>query len=237
MQRKFQAIYDLIAREIQAEKMEAGQLLPSENELTERFETSRETVRKALQLLSQNGYIQKLQGKGSVVLEQNKLPLPVSGLTSFKELARSMSQTVETQVLALKQKLAEGYIQEVLQCEKGTPVWELHRLRKLDGEAVIYDKDLLLAACAPALTEAIARDSIYDYLEQDVGLSISYARKEVVVEEAGSADAEVMDMGGYQQLAVVRSAVYLEDTTLFQYTESKHRPDKFRFVDFARRTK
>jgi GntR family transcriptional regulator, trehalose operon transcriptional repressor len=237
MQRKFQTIYDVIVREIQAEKMEAGQLLPSEHELTERFETSRETVRKALQLLSQHGYIQKLQGKGSVVLEQNKLALPVSGLTSFKELARSMSQTVETEVLALEQKLAEGYIQEVLQCEKGTLVWELHRLRKLDGEVVIYDKDLLLAACAPALTEAIARDSIYDYLEQEVGLSISYARKEVVVEGAESADTAVMDMEGYQQLAVVRSAVYLEDTTLFQFTESKHRPDKFRFVDFARRTK
>ena len=29
--------------------------------------------------------------------------------------------------------------------------------------------------------------------------------------------------------------VYLEDTSLFQYTESRHRPDKFQFVDFARR--
>ena len=27
------------------------------------------------------------------------------------------------------------------------------------------------------------------------------------------------------------SYTYLEDATLFQYTESKHRPDKFRFVD------
>lgn len=28
---------------------------------------------------------------------------------------------------------------------------------------------------------------------------------------------------------------YLDDTTLFQYTESRHRPDKFKFVNFARR--
>ncbi len=85
MEKKFQEIYDLLAKEIQTEKIKAGQLLPSENELTERFTTSRETVRKALQLLSQNGYIQKLQGNESVVLEQDKLPLPVSGLTSFKD--------------------------------------------------------------------------------------------------------------------------------------------------------
>ncbi|PAE15544.1 trehalose operon repressor [Virgibacillus sp. 7505] len=237
MEKKFQTIYDLLAREIQTEKIKAGQLLPSENELTERFATSRETVRKALQLLSQNGYIQKLQGKGSVVLEQDKLPLPVSGLTSFKELARSMSQKVETYVSSLSSKEASGITQQLLQCEKGAPVWELHRLRKLDGEGVIYDKDLLLKEIAPGLTEEIAADSIYDYLEQDLGLSISYAKKEVVVEEAQAEDKAIMDLGSYQQLVVVRSAVYLEDTTLFQYTESKHRPDKFRFVDFARRTK
>ncbi|MFP7495108.1 trehalose operon repressor [Terribacillus saccharophilus] len=237
MQKKFQAIYDVLAKEIQAEKIKAGQLLPSENELTERFETSRETVRKALQLLSQNGYIQKLQGKGSVVLEQDKLPLPVSGLTSFKELARSMSQHVETRVISLSGKKANDFDQRMLQCATGASVWELHRLRKIDGEAVIYDKDLLLKDLAPGLTETIAADSIYDYLEQDMGLSISYARKEVVVEEADAKDKEILDMGSYQQLVVVRSAVYLEDTTLFQYTESKHRPDKFRFVDFARRTK
>ncbi|PAF18365.1 trehalose operon repressor [Terribacillus saccharophilus] len=237
MEKKFQAIYDLLAKEIQTEKIKAGKLLPSENELTERFATSRETVRKALQLLSQNGYIQKLQGKGSVVLEQDKLPLPVSGLTSFKELSRSMSHKVETCVTSLSCKKAHGFIQQVLQCEEGAPVWELHRLRKLDGEAVIYDKDFLLEELAPGLTEEIAGDSIYDYLEQELGLSISYAKKEVVVEEAQAEDKAIMDLGSYQQLVVVRSAVYLEDTTLFQYTESKHRPDKFRFVDFARRTK
>ncbi|MFR5172363.1 MAG: trehalose operon repressor, partial [Clostridium paraputrificum] len=34
---------------------------------------------------------------------------------------------------------------------------------------------------------------------------------------------------------VIRSEVYLEDTRLFQYHESRHRVDKFKFVDFARR--
>ncbi|XLG13386.1 Trehalose operon transcriptional repressor [Bacillus velezensis] len=38
-------------------------------------------------------------------------------------------------------------------------------------------------------------------------------------------------------MAVVKNRVFLEDTSLFQYTESRHRLDKFRFVDFARREK
>jgi GntR family transcriptional regulator, trehalose operon transcriptional repressor len=38
-------------------------------------------------------------------------------------------------------------------------------------------------------------------------------------------------------VVVIRSQVYLDDANLFQFTESRHRPDKFRFVDFARRVK
>ena len=49
------------------EKIEAGELafnslLPSEHELKDHYNTSRETIRKALNLLSQNGYIQKIFG-------------------------------------------------------------------------------------------------------------------------------------------------------------------------------
>lgn len=43
-------------------------------------------------------------------------------------------------------------------------------------------------------------------------------------------------MDGFDLLVCVKSYTYLEDATLFQYTESKHRPDKFRFVEFARRS-
>ena len=43
-------------------------------------------------------------------------------------------------------------------------------------------------------------------------------------------------MKDYDLVVCVKSYTYLEDATLFQYTIAKHRPDKFRFVDFARRT-
>ena len=44
-----------------------------------------------------------------------------------------------------------------------------------------------------------------------------------------------LDLKDYDTVAVVKSYTYLEDTNIFQYTESRHRPDRFVFVDFARR--
>lgn len=81
---------------IENNKIKAGEKLPSEFDLQNKYQASRDTIRKALLLLSQNGYIQKSQGKSSIVLDINRFNFPVSGLTSFKEIASDIKGKVET---------------------------------------------------------------------------------------------------------------------------------------------
>ena len=44
-----------------------------------------------------------------------------------------------------------------------------------------------------------------------------------------------LDLKSYNFVVVVKNYVYLSDGTQFEYTESRHRPDRFVFSDFARR--
>ena len=81
-----------------------------------------------------------------------------------------------------------------------------------------------------------AQNSLYAYIEKELGLKISFAKKEITVVKATEKEKELLDMKDYDLLVCVKSYTYLDDATLFEYTISKHRPDKFRFVDFARRT-
>ena len=67
-------------------------------------------------------------------------------------------------------------------------------------------------------------------------MKISFAKKEITVVKATKEEKELLDLNEYDLLVCVKSYTYLEDATLFQYTISKHRPDKFRFIDFARRS-
>lgn len=113
--------------------------------------------------------------------------------------------------------------------------WKIERIRKIDGECVICDIDHLNAQIVPNLTKTIAQDSLYDYIEHTLGLNISFAKKEITVQQASQHDYECLDMKQFTMVVCVKSFTYLEDATLFQYTESRHRPDKFRFIDFARR--
>jgi GntR family transcriptional regulator, trehalose operon transcriptional repressor len=237
MTNKYQIIFNTIVEQIKSGEIPPNSLLPSENELKEQFDTSRETIRKALNLLAQNGYIQKVRGKGSIVIDINKFDFPVSGLVSFKELADKMEKKPRTIVNELSLIIKpDGYLKQQLQLTGKDQVWKVVRTREIGGNKIILDKDYLAAKFVPSITEEICADSIYAYLENELNLKISFAKKEIVVEEPTAEDRSFLDLEGFHNIVVIKNFVYLEDASLFQYTESRHRPDKFRFVDFARRS-
>ncbi|AUS09204.1 trehalose operon repressor [Laceyella sacchari] len=228
------SIYHDLVNQIEQGTLPPDSKLPSENELAVQYGTSRETVRKALHLLSQHGYIHKIKGKGSFVLHVNKFNFPVSGLVSFKELTKRMRKNATTKVISLKRGRPSPYIATQLNISRTEEVWEVIRVREIDGEKIILDKDYF-RSFIPPLTVEICEDSIYEYLDQTLTVGISFAKKFITIENITEEDQAWLDHKQYPMIAVVRNYVHLEDNTLFQYSESRHRPDKFRFVDFARR--
>lgn len=235
MTNKYLMIHNEIVNQIEGGEISPNSLLPSENELKDRYDTSRETIRKALNLLAQEGYIQKIRGKGSVVIKNTKLDFPVSGLVSFHELAQKMNKKPKTIVHELSLAKPDQYIRQQLNLTTKDEVWKISRVRKFGEEKIILDKDYLNKKFVPHITKEICERSIYEYFENELNLAISFAKKEIIVEEPTKEDRELLDLDGFHNIVIIKNYVYLEDTSLFQYTESRHRPDKFRFVDFARR--
>ncbi|TDT51051.1 trehalose operon repressor [Fonticella tunisiensis] len=237
MASKYMKIYNEIVSEIQNGNIEPRSMLKSESELMQEYSVSRDTVRKALNLLERDGYIQRLQGKGSIVLDINKFDFPVSGLTSFKELSERMGGRTRTYVKELALVKPNDFLMKHLNVSKDDEVWKVVRVREIGGKKIILDKDYFNRKFVPALTREICEDSIYEYIENKLGLKIGYAKKVITVQKASEEDIKYLDFDKFDMIVVVKNYVYLEDTTLFQYTESRHRPDKFRFVDFARRSR
>ena len=232
--KKYQEIFNDLQEKILNGSYLAGVLLPTEKELQDQYKVSRDTVRKALRLLTEKGLIQKVQGRGSQVLKQELLNFPVSGLTSYKELVDSLGLNSQTRVISLDLMTVDEQTALQTGFPEGSQVWKLLRTRSIDGIVSVLDLDYLAKDCVPNLTQEIAQTSIYAYLEEDLGLDISYAQKEITIQ--ASTERERLLMGHQDPyLVLIRSRVYLGDTRQFQYTESKHKIDKFQFVDFARR--
>lgn len=235
MESKYISIANNLMDLIENKEYNQGEKLPSEQELMEQYGVSRDTIRKSLDLLEESGYIQKVRGKGSIVLDINKFDFPVSGITSFKELTKKMGKKSKTIVEYLELTLPSTRIKKKLELAEGDLIWKVIRVREIDDKRIILDKEYYNDKYVHSLTKEICEDSIYEYIENQLGLNISFAKKEINVIKATEEDKKYLDLEDYDMIVVVKSYTYLSDASLFQYTESRHRPDKFKFVDFARR--
>ncbi|MCP6652105.1 UTRA domain-containing protein, partial [Klebsiella pneumoniae] len=61
------------------------------------------------------------------------------------------------------------------------PVTAIKRVRVIDGEPAIIDKDYILKSIVPKVPKQAAEDSLYAYFENQLGLTIGYATKEITM--------------------------------------------------------
>lgn len=232
--KKYQEIYNDLKEKIRTNVYPAETSLPTEQQLQEMYQVSRDTVRKALAILTERGMIQKVQGRGSLVLKQELLNFPISGLTSYQELTDALQLQSDTAVVDLELITVNSNLSQLTGFEPFSKSWKIVRTRSIDGKVSVVDTDYLSSDIVPKMDKEIAKGSIYQYLEKELKLDISYAQKEITVEPTSWEERELMKTQD-DYLVLIKSRVFLGDTRQFQYTESKHKIDKFRFVDFARR--
>lgn len=235
MLKKFHQIYLSLENDIRNNRYLPGERLPTEVMLAKEYGVSRETIRKAQDLLLEKGFIQKKQGCGAIVLDINKFEIAGSDLQSFSEIQKERSLENSITVLKNKKEKVSKQLAKQLNIDESSQVISVERLRKIEGESVILDKDYFIAEIIKEIPLEKVQGSIYNYIEKDLQLTIGYANKVFTVEPVTEEDKILLDIKDDTHVVVIRSEVYLEDTRLFQYHESRHRVDKFKFVDFARR--
>ena len=67
METKYQNLINYIQEQITDGQLDPGEKVPSENQLAERFHISRQTVRKAIGTLEEEGLVQRIRGSGTYV--------------------------------------------------------------------------------------------------------------------------------------------------------------------------
>lgn len=114
-------------------------------------------------------------------------------------------------------------------------VYYIQRLHYLDGIPLILNHNYFLKEAAPGLTREIAEQSIYQYLEETLRMTIVNSKRVMTVEKMTEIDEKYLKMNAldYNCVAVVSSQTFNSSGVLFEYTQSRHRPDYFRFYDNA----
>lgn len=234
---KFETIYKDLKQKIESLEYPSQELLPSENTMVEIYGCSRNTIRRAVSQLVEEGYVQSLHGKGVRVIYQpvNQASFSIGGIESFRESAARNHRETSTRVIQFAQITVDGHISAKTGFPQGSEVYYIQRVRYLDGRALILDINMFLKSQVPGLTPEIAEKSVYDYIEKDLGMQIVTSKRTMTVERTTQVDEAWLDLKDYNCLAVITNQTYNADGIMFEYTQSRHRPDFFCFQDTATR--
>ena len=183
---KYEGIYRSIKKRIEAQDYPYQSLLPSENTLIAEYDCSRNTVRRALAELVADGYVQTMQGRGVRVIYQpvGKTTFTIGGIETFQETANRNRLQAVTRVIRFETIIATEQFAEESGFSEGDELWAVQRVRYLDGKALILDINYFLKEFVPGLTEEIASHSIYDFIENVLGMQIITSKRRITVEHA-----------------------------------------------------
>ena len=232
---KYEAIYEHLRRSIETREYQNS--LPSEHRLTERFHCSRNTIRRAVARLVEEGYAQSVHGKGVLILRRPppEKQLLISSIESMEEAAARNRLSLKTKVIYFTELFADDALAALAGFPEGSPLYHLRRVRYVNGEALILDDNYFLRDVVRDLTPEIAESSVYAYVEGALGENIVTTQRRYAVELCTELDRKYIDLGDKNCLAVVTSWTYNADGVLFEYTQSRHHPDRFVFYGLVQR--
>ena len=233
---KYKKVYQDIKKKIEDQVWSTGQALPTENELMEIYSYSKDTIRKALSLLEMEGYIQKKQGKSSIVIEHGLMKEQyLSEIKTAGELNKRSKHQIQTELTSLYIVQGQDDLMSTFEVDDKVDFYRVSRVRLIDGERLEYEISYFDRRVVPYLSKEIAESSIYRYLEEELKLTISHSRREISFRFANEEENQLMDLADYEMVVVVTSVTYLSNGQAFQYGTISYRPDKVSFVSMAKR--
>ncbi len=162
-------LYDLIEQNFReliiSGQIRSGEAIPSEWELADLYAVSRLTIRRALDDLARQGWLQRRHGVGTFVTHPTVTQIAPSKL-SFTEQMRSIGRQPSSRLVHIRVISADPQLTARLKLEEGEPIIEIMRIRLADGEPVLLETSYLSKERFPGLenVEELSHASLYEML-------------------------------------------------------------------------
>jgi len=204
-----------------------GAQLPTERMLSEQFKVARETLRRCLSDLEDEGLLQRKQGLGTFVVEQ--AIVKEARLLSFSEEMRQRGLTPSSRLLSTTTLPAGAKLAQRLKIVPGTAVLEVRRLRLADEEPMALETVYLAQSRLPGLdASALAKGSFYELLEQQYGLQIQRANQQIQATVLNEAEAALLGVAPFSPSLLVERSTQSNKGELIEYAKSLYRADRYR---------
>lgn len=215
---------DLIGKGI----LKEGQKMPTEEELCNLFNVSRITVRRGLDELARNGYIYRLQGKGSYVSTE-KADMQLNHLIGFSQEMKMLGREPSTHVISIDIIKPSDAVAKPLRLTNEQMIYRLIRLRCADGLPMAVERVHLPFFLFPGLEHEKLDVSLYDVLSSKYGCKIQKGTQFIQAGFTTGSDAELLQVQPRSIALFISRTTYNNEDIPVEYVESVYRGDKYKF--------
>lgn len=231
---KYKLIYQDLKKKITERQYKNNDFLPSESELTNEYNCSRNTLRNSLSILAQEGFLQPIQGKGVRVIyspDANRHNFVYHGIEPYQEELEEDEVQLKKFVNVFSEMYVNDETSQLTSIPNKTPIYYVERVRYMDAQPVIIHHSYFRKDYVEGLTKEIAEDSIYAYIQDTLGNEIGVTKRTIFVEKANKTDYELLKLEDYDSVVVVVNRTFDDKGILFEFTESRHNPAYFVYND------
>lgn len=174
----YQQVKEYIIEKIDNDIWKPDDKIYSENKLYEMFDISRNTAKKAIEDLVQEGILYRVQGKGTFV-SMPKIEQSLSAFYSFNQVLTQKGLKPRDVVLDIKIVEAPRKVLKELNLEKGAYVVTLQRLRYANDEPIILETSYLSKSLVNNVDKLRQVEDIplYDILNTDFNITVNSAKE------------------------------------------------------------
>ncbi len=202
-----------ITKAITYGRWEINSQIPTEKELMEKYKVGRATIRQAIDLLVNQGYLYKKQGIGTFVL-RDKPSLGFEPLISLTFTLRTKGIKVNNIILEEKFIVPDDELKDKMKCKTADKCLYVKRVRAVEEIPVAIENSYFSERFYNSKSKFDFEESLASTILNDLKLEISKVDQTITIREPNIEEKKLLKIDGTTRVLVMERWMYEENNKI-----------------------
>ncbi|WP_203662905.1 GntR family transcriptional regulator [Lacticaseibacillus sp. 53-4] len=195
--------------------------LPTEQELMKQYGVSRNTIRRAIDVVYQHGLLRRIQGSGYYINNvqlQGSMTINLS-IGAGKSLAKRGPLTSKA-VTFDRVQASEIPLAQTMKVKDDTELWRIIRLRYFNSVLYCLEEAYYLRDQIPFISTDALDDSIFDFIKETYDIDPESSDDFLSLTTLGPDKADLMNLAAGTSLLTLAQINYTHNNVVFNFSQT-----------------